>query len=113
MLVFDSKTPQELLRDVAVYLRQLATQHQKSMARNKTETAFNTARANALIVAAMGLEGAKIIPAQSDSIPRPIDAPCDRCGSLLPIVAVLIADPDQHVCSACHSDPHIPTRADY
>ena len=37
---------------------------------------------------------------------------CEFCGNPnVPLVATLQSDPDHRVCSICHADPHIPTRA--
>ena len=91
MLVFDSKTREELLKDVCQFLRQQAAYHQNSIARNKTEETLKTARANALTSAAMDLEGVRIAPippAPSFPVPHPFQASdvnpgtCGVCGKV-------------------------------
>ncbi len=79
MLAFESQTPQELLKEIAQYLRQLAAMNQNSMARTITEQALNGARANALTLAAMDLESAGIIPAKSPLRTDPRTEMCDTC----------------------------------
>jgi hypothetical protein len=65
MLAFESLTPQDLLKEVAEYLCQLADNHAKRPATTQHDKARNTARVNALVGAAMDLEAATIIPANS------------------------------------------------
>ena len=65
MLAFESLTPQELLKEVAGFLRQEAQRAARSGGRTKTQKLEIAARVNALECAASDLEAAGILPPKS------------------------------------------------
>lgn len=58
-----------------------------------------------------GLSGRIAKSEETESNAEVVQKPaCEFRGAInLPLVAVLKADPDQKVCSACHLDPRVPT----
>jgi hypothetical protein len=77
MLAFESLTPQELLKEIAEYLRQEASRENRTAehAKTKRDKFHHYARANSLAVIANDLDAAGIIPAQSilrtEAAPKP------------------------------------------
>jgi len=80
MLAFESQTPQELLKEIAEFLRYRAAQENAVASRQKPRAAaITTARANTFTAAALDLEGAAIVPEHSP-LRTPPDNQCAVCG---------------------------------